>query len=288
MGASAASVFILSVGVVAASTSVIFIKASTVPPVLLAAYRMLLASLLLLPLFAAALKRHGNPGVKTLLTKSVVPGIVLAIHFITWISGSRLTLAANATLIVDMLPVVMPFVVFVIAGERVTRREILGTLVALCGIMLLVISDLGIGNMVGNALCFVSMLLYAIYLSLAKRNNDFPSIWMYVVPVYLIGGSICLVLGSLIDPPTLNLPIEELLFIAGLAVIPTVIGHTAANYAMGKLRAQLVAIMGLGEFIFATMMAYLFFREVPSVLFIPASMLVVAAAAIVLQRRRRE
>jgi drug/metabolite transporter (DMT)-like permease len=284
MGA-AGDIFLLAIGVIAGSTSVIFIKASTVPPVLLSAYRMLTAVTILLPIFIITVRRHRFRDWTALIKKTALPGLVLAIHFVTWIAGSRLTLAANATLIVDMLPVVMPLVVFVVAGERVIRREIVATVVALGGVAFLVVSDLGVGNMLGNGLCFVSMLLYAVYLSLAKRNNDLPSIWLYVVPVYLAGGLLCLAAGSAIDLPSLNLTVSELLYILGLAVIPTIIGHTVLNYAMGKLRGQLVAIMSLGEFVFATVMAFVFFREVPSILFLPASGMVVTAALIVLRRK---
>ena len=271
-------ILILAAGVCAASTSVLFIKASSVPPVLLASYRMLAAAVILFPLFVSSVRRNGIRIDTKLLAKTLPAGIVLSLHFITWIIGSRLTLAANATLIVDMIPVAMPFTLYFLSRERITGRETAATFIALAGVAFLLISDLGLGNMAGNALCFVSMLLYSLYLVLAKRNNDYPAVWIYVVPVYLIGGLVCLGIGSLFDAPFIGYRPEEWLYVAGLTVIPTVFGHTALNYSMGRLRGQVVAITSLGEFVFVAPLAYLLFGEVPSVFFIPASALILIAA----------
>jgi drug/metabolite transporter (DMT)-like permease len=44
-------------------------------------------------------------------------------------------------------------------------------------------------------MCLVSMLLFALYLALGRRNRDFPSVWLYVIPVYGQAAAVCLLVA---------------------------------------------------------------------------------------------
>ncbi|MFW6353116.1 MAG: EamA family transporter, partial [Verrucomicrobiota bacterium] len=174
---------ILLFGVFACATSVIFIRTSSTDPLLLSAYRLLLGVVFLLPLTWRARRRHPTYRMSREFRQVLWPGALLALHFITWIDGARQTAAANATLLVNMTPVAMPFFLWFVARERVTRGEMLGTLVVLMGVVLLVAADLRYAgqNVLGDVICFVSMLLYTAYLAFARRNRAIPSIYLYVV-----------------------------------------------------------------------------------------------------------
>ena len=56
---------------------------------------------------------------------------MLAAHFITWAYGARMTLTAQASLIVNLAPVAIPFFLHWLLRERINCREILGTGLAL-------------------------------------------------------------------------------------------------------------------------------------------------------------
>ena len=71
--------------------------------------------------------------------------------------------------------------------------------------------------------------------------------------------------------------------ILGLGIIPTVVGHSLVNYAMKHFRGQIVSIINMGQFVFAGMMAYLFFDEVPRWTFYIASALLVLSAWIAIR-----
>ena len=94
----------LVLGVVACSTSVLFIKESTLDPVLLSALRLWVAALVLTPLYLRARPRHPRISVH----RSLWPGLLLAVHFMTWIAGARLTPAVNSTLLVNLVPLATP------------------------------------------------------------------------------------------------------------------------------------------------------------------------------------
>ena len=93
--------------------------------------------------------------------------LVLAIHFTSWKAGARFIIAANASLIVNLAPLAMPFLLSFLAHDRVTRRELGGTLVALFGVLVLTGGDLATrGESVRrNFISFASLRCFAGYLS---------------------------------------------------------------------------------------------------------------------------
>jgi drug/metabolite transporter (DMT)-like permease len=273
---------LLLVGVFACSTSVVFIKASAVDPVLLSSFRLLGAAALLFPLFVRARRRYPAFGLGE-LRRAVMPGFVLAAHFVTWVVGARSTLAANASLIVNMVPLAMPFFLYFIAGERIARVELFATALGLTGIVILSSGDARSGHLAGDLVCFVSMLLFALYLSLGRRNRDIPSIWLYVVPLYAMAGFVCLVAGAPRLPSVLALPLREWLLLLALAVVPTILGHSLLNGAMKHFRGNVVSVCNVGQFVFAAVLAWVVFEELPKPVFWPAALLVVAAGIIALR-----
>ena len=282
---------LLFIGVFAASTSVIFIKLSHTDALLLAGYRALIAGVVLLPLFISAMRRYAGQDKGSLLLRSLMPGIFLGVHFTTWNIGARLTPAANSTLIINMLPILTPFLLFVMIREVINRAEIYGTLLSLTGLAVLGLADFRINARyaLGDAICVGSMVLYAFYMVWGRKNRDIPSLWLYVVPLYLTAGVFTLLalfignaIGMMAVDPMQFYSTRELWLILALALIPTVLGHTLFNYSLKHLRGQSVSIIVLSQFIFAGVMGYYFLEEIPSAAFYIASVLLVIGAILVI------
>ncbi len=282
---------LLLLGSYACSTSAIWIKGSSVPPTLLAAYRLLIAAVVLTPLLARDLvARRRTFGLRQ-LTPTLLPGIVLGVHAIAWNWGADKTAVANATLIVTMVPIAMPFFLFVLIREKLTGPELAGTAVSLVGVVMLGAADFRISDdyFAGDAICFGSMLLFAFYMALGRKNRGLPSIWLYVVPMYFIGGLTCLAAAPFEQGPTVTYDAKEIAMILGLALVSTAMGHSILNFCLKHMRGQVVSIINLFQFVYAGIMAVIIWGkdEAPSWAFYPASALVVAGAIIVLKGRRR-
>lgn len=282
---------ILIFGVFCCSTSVIFIKIGSTDPIVLSAYRTLLGGLFLVP-FILRVKPDARPPFRQLLKRAGPPAFFLGIHFISWIMGARLTPSANASLIVNMVPVVMPVLLLFVLQERISKAEALGTTVAIAGVILLGMGDFSLSreHALGDAVCFLSMLFYAFYLIFARKNRDLASIYLYVVPVYILSGLFCLAIAGVLEltgQPIIwvgpELP-TELLSILGLAIVPTVFGHSIINWALRTIRGQSVVIINLAQFIFAGVMGFLLLGEIPHAVFYFSSLLVVAGAVMVIRQ----
>ncbi len=274
---------LLLLGVFTCSTAVIQIKASHTHPFMLAALRCAIAAVILAPLAWREYRRHHEVYDREHLRRTFLPALVLALHFLSWSYGARMTIAAQASLVVNLAPAAIPFFLHWIVGERVNRVEILGTLIALAGVVVLSARDAltGGGDFWGNVVCFGSMLLFAWYLALGRRNRDFPSLWLYVVPVYAQAAVICFIFAMPWAGTFETGNGREWLLMLGLAVLPTIFGHSLLNASMRHLRGQVVSLWNVGQFIFAGIMAYFLFGESPAPTFYFASLLVVAGVATV-------
>ncbi|MCU0792042.1 MAG: DMT family transporter [Opitutaceae bacterium] len=277
------SLLLLLLGIIACSTAAVMIKASTTHPAVLAAVRLILAAGLLTPLLLRELRIHSDRLPAAWLRRTTLPSLALAAHFITWAYGARMTLTAQASLIVNLAPIAIPFFLHWLMRERITTREVVGTLLALAGVFVLSARDAlaGGGDWAGNAMCFGSMLLFAWYLALGRKNRDVPSLWIYVVPIYWQSAVFCGVAALALDADFVVTSPREWGLLIGLAFVPTIIGHSLLNRSMRALRGQLVSVANLGQFIFAGLMAWMLFGEFPSPVFYAAASLVIAGVALV-------
>ncbi len=278
------SYLLLFVGVFACSTSGVLIRLSASDSLVLTAFRLLTGALIVLPLFIAKARAAGGVS-REQIRRTHLPSLVLAIHLITWTVGSRMTALAQASLIVNLVPIAMPFFLLWFASERINRAEVIGTALAIAGVLILSIRDAraGGGSLAGDALCFFSMILFALYLALGRRNRDTGSIWLYVAPVYAQAGLVCLAIAlPRIHGFAWGSPREWIIMVA-LGVVPTVCGHSILNRAMRRIRGQVVSLCNSTQFVYAGVMSYLIFREAPRMIFYPACVIVLLGLVIVVR-----
>jgi drug/metabolite transporter (DMT)-like permease len=273
----------LLLGVFACSTSAVFIRLSATNPFVLTAARLLIAIAMLSPVFLFELRKHRGSFTWAHVRRTHLPALVIAAHLIAWTIGARLTAVAQSTLIVNLVPIALPFFLHWIASERVNRAEILGTVVAVAGLVTLSAKDAiaGGGSLAGNAMCVLSMLLFALYVALARRNRDFPSVWLYMIPVYGQAALLCLAVALPWVGTFQFGSLRECSLMFALAAVPTVCGHSLLNAAIRGIRGQIVSLVNVSQFIFAAVMGYFLFDELPPLVFYAASAIVVAGLAIV-------
>lgn len=286
----ATRILLLFLGQMITSTAVILIKINTIHPVLFASIRVLGAGALLSPLFVREARRiHGGISFAA-VRPAIVPGIFLAIHFMSWTLAARTTIAANANLIVNMVPLFMPIVVFVLLRERLRRFEAIGTLVALVGFGALALPNVrgSSETLLGDALAFGSMLFFTVYLALARRNRGAGNVWLYVTPLYLMAGMISLVVSFFFTSPWAEpWSATNILSLAGIILGPTIIGHTAINHAMSRLPTQLVGLSQLSQTIWAGLLGFFLLGEVPAPEFAIAAVCIVAGVTVIVAGHSR-
>lgn len=280
---------LLFLGVLAGSTAVIMIKASTEFPLLIASYRLFVAAVVLSPLFFREVRRSETAYTWKQVGWSALPALALAVHFMTWVIGARMTQASNASLLVNMLPVALPFFLWVFYRERVTKVEVIGSLIAVSGVFLLSGASFRASpqTFLGDLVCLGSMLAFAVYMALGRKNAGRISLWTYLVPLYTMAGVMCLIVALFFINPIKAYEPHNLLYMLGLGIIPTVIGHSILNYSMKFFRGQVVGIANLGQIIFAMIMGFIFFQEIPAPIYFAAAGLILCGILTVMLYNRK-
>ena len=276
---------ILLIGILFGGTAIVWIKASDENPMLVASFRLLVAAVVLTPFFFRDLGKFPGTYRWKQFSWAILPAAALAFHLMTWVVGARMTLASNAVLIANLTPVAVPFFVWIFYKEKVNRQEILGTILALVGLVWSTGSSLAFSqtNFIGEIICFASMLGYAMYMALGRKNGGRISLWLYMIPLYYVGGLICLVSALFVINPIKPYTLHNILMMTALGIFPTVLGHTILNYSMKHFRSQVVSVANLGQILVGSFLGFLFLGDVPRPSFYVAAVVIVLGILIVLR-----
>ncbi|MFH1810060.1 MAG: DMT family transporter [Pseudomonadota bacterium] len=248
MGIPPRILIFLAVGLVAASQSGNLIRIGDAHPLAIAAWRLILASLVLAP-FAVPHRQvlATRPGHERALL--VLTGVVLAAHLTTWTAAIQWTTVANATSVLALGPVVTAFGALLFLGEKPRPRFVVAVLLGFSGVVAIGGGDLRLdpSHAAGDAMAVLSMVLFSAYLLLGRRlRGEVPNI-LYVTVVYAVAGVSAAVLLVMVGQPVFDHGARNWLCFALMAAIPTLIGHTAINSALRYISAGQAALATLVE-----------------------------------------
>jgi len=255
---------ILTVSIMAVSTASILIKLSTSPPLVIAAYRLLFATLMLTPLYIVegGHRRLMALGPRRLLILIAV-GFILAVHFASWITSLSYTTVASSVIFVHMDPIIVALLSHLLLGERLSVKRFIGVLIAFLGAIIIGWGDLRIGNLYGDLLSLLGAFALALYLVAGRSLRRSLSLLEYVTPLYATSAAL-LILGCLIMNIRLYpYPVREYLLFLLIAFIPMILGHTLFNWALRYVEAPVVSVSLLGEPIGASLLALIILGELP-------------------------
>ena len=251
-------------GIVAISTASIFIKLCDAHPLVIASYRLGLASLILAPI-ALRPRRYTKilPGRWKLLS---LTGLFLALHFAFWIASLKYTSVASSVVIVNIHPVFVGLGSYVILKERVTKLMILGILLSITGGMVIGFSDFTFStdSALGDLLALGGALMASGYLMAGRRLRQEMDLFSFIFPVYATASIAVVLIGLVVGVPFFGYSVRTYALFLMLAIIPQLIGHSTFNWALKFFSASTVAVLILGEPIGSTLLAYWILGETVS------------------------
>ena len=206
------------------------------PALALAAWRTLLCGAVyaaLRPRDLRALAGLDGRGRLTLLAGSTL----LAAHFALWISAFEHTSYASAVLLLVMQPVFGALLGLLVLGERPTAGTWLAVLGSAAGLALLVHDDLGRpGGLFGDTLAVAGSLAIAVfYLAVRPLRRGFP-FPAFMAACYGMAGVQLAALALVLGDPLTGFDARGWWCVAGLVLVPTVVGHACFNWAVPRVR----------------------------------------------------
>ena len=258
----------LLISIIAVSTASILIRWTNAPPLAIASYRMLLSVVMLLPFFLRnkGIEKLRMQGLRQLVNLMLV-GIVLAVHFASWITRLSLTSVASSVIFVHIDPIFVAIVSHFFLGDRITRRNILGIIISFIGISVIAMGDAGEGasNLTGDILALIGGIMLGLYIMggrVYRKNLDLTT---YVTPVYSVAAASLIVMSIFTGTHLTGFSSNTYGLFFLIALVPMIFGHTLYNWALRYLSAPVVSLSLLGEPVGASFLAFLLLGETPGV-----------------------
>lgn len=283
----------LCLGLLAVSSASIFIRyaqADGAPSLVIAAYRLTLATVVILPVallhHRAELRRLGAWE----WGRVAASGVFLGLHFGTWISSLEYTTVANSVVFVSTAPLFVALMAAIFLKEKLTRWVLFGLALALAGSVLVGLADacsaeggcpplsafLQGSGFFGDMLALAGAVTVAAYIILGRTVRAGMSLIVYIlltygtaaltliVSVFLLRGSFMGFAPAEFGQSLLAGGLSWGVCVILLALVPQLIGHTAYNWALKYLPATFVSVTVLGEPLGSIVLAYWLLGETPT------------------------
>jgi len=256
-------VVILGVGIVAVSTGAIFARLADAPALVTAAYRVGLATLILLPftLWKAGAELRGLS--RRQVGLAGLSGLFLALHFALWIASLDYTSVANSVVLVNTVPLWVALLAPLVTSDRIGRRTVLSAVLCVGGAAAIGAEGASLGGDVlrGDMLAVGGAMAAAVYIVLGRKLRANVSLLAYVTICYGCAAVLLWLLVLILRLPVVGFSTQTYWAFIGMAVISQVVGHTSYNWSLRWFSSSLVAVSLLGEPIGSSILAYFIFGE---------------------------
>jgi drug/metabolite transporter (DMT)-like permease len=273
----------IMIGILAVSTASIFIRFAQeeVPSLVIAAWRLTIASLILVPIAATRHKTELQGLSRKGLLLALLSGTFLALHFATWITSLQYTSVASSVVLVSTIPLWVALLSPITIKEPIGKAVFMGLVFALIGGVIVAISDtcsitqggVSCPNMsefmqgqafLGDALAVCGAIAGAGYLLIGRKLRANMSLVSYISLVYGMAAIVLIIIMLVAGLNFFGYSPQSYVWLILLAIIPQLIGHSTFNWALAYLSAAFVSITLLGEPIGSTILAYIILHEKPT------------------------
>ena len=258
------------VGVFGISLSSIFVKYSTAPSAVTAAYRLLWTVLLMSPVTFGSreIRRELLQISRKNMWLSCLSGVFLAIHFTLWFESLRHTSVASSTTIVctEVIWVSLGYALFL--KGHMGFQAVLAIAVTLLGSVLIAFADSSAGgaHLYGDLLSLLAAIAVAAYVLLGRVVRETVTTTVYTFVVYASCAVVLLLFCLLQGNPLFGYGISGIIVGLMLAIFSTILGHSIFSWCLKYFSPSFVSASKLCEPVVAAVLAGFLFGESPAAL----------------------
>lgn len=266
------------VGVIGISLSAIFVKYSTAPSAVTAAFRLLWTVVLMTPVVFG--KKEVRKELLSIDKKqgvlSALSGVFLAAHFVLWFESLHHTSVASSTTIVctEVIWVSLGFVFFM--KGRLSGKAMGAIAVTFLGSVLIACADSAAGglHLYGDTLALLAAIAVAVYTLIGRIVREKVSTTVYTYVVYS-ACALLLVLTCLVQKQSLlGYGFSPVIVGLLLAIFSTILGHSIFSWCLKYFSPSFVSASKLCEPVVAAIAAGFLFGEMPVFLQVIGSILI--------------
>ncbi len=284
----------LITGIACVSFASILIRlADDVPSVVMTAYRLTIASFILI-VWSLSKRYKIFPNSKKELLLAALGGLFLSAHFIFWIASIKYTTISSSTTLVATSPIFVGILSYILFREKQSLAIQISILLSIAGSAVLASSDGGIFSknlneisLLGDMLAILGAAAVSVYFIIGSKLRKNMKIMQYITLVYSSAAILSTIFVILSGEHFTGYKINSYIYMFLLAIIPQLIGHTSFNWALGHISASAVSIATLGEPIGATILAYIIFSEKVGTIQIAGMLMIFSAIVISAKNSKR-
>ena len=261
----------LGIAILAVSTSAILIRYSSAPTLVIALYRVLFTTVLLLPFAVHSYRDAFYQLSRRDWIAASAAGVALALHFALWFESLAWTSVAASVTIVQIQVLFVASGAALFLSERITRRASVGMMIALCGIAIMSFGGtivgaptVGSAPLYGNILAIVAAVCMAGYVLTGRSLRQRIPLVPYVVIVYAVCVVVLLALTTAVNDTLFAYPPYEWFLFILMALGPGILGHTVLNWALAHVESSVVSVSLLAEPVCSTVLAVVLLSELPT------------------------
>ncbi len=276
----------LFAGVLAVSFAAVFIRLAEAPPLVIAAYRLTIAAVILIPIAwvrsGSSLKKLSRRDVFLVLLSSVF----VALHFGLWITSLSYTSIASAVVLVTCHPAFVAAFSYFLWDERLGKVTIGGIIVALAGVIFINYSGFTFSSeaIIGNSLALAAGFFMGAYLLIGGQLRARIDLLTYLTLIYSVAAIILLIAAASLGYSFIGYSPTTYVMMILLALVPQLIGHSLLNQAIRLIPVTLVSVAIIGEPIGATILGYFILGEMPMVSEVAGGLLILTGIFMVMGR----
>ncbi|WP_437334323.1 DMT family transporter [Sorangium sp. So ce394] len=282
--ARSAALFVVLASLAFAASGPLARYARPVHPLFVAFGRVVLAAVALSLLDLRAIARSAA-GLSLRQRAAVLgAGLLLAAHFALFLWGLDRTSIAAALSLISLEPLAVVLCAWAFFRVRPTRAEQAGVLLATAG-ALVIASAAGAGEhrLSGDLMVVGATVLYGLYVSFARALRDALPARSYAALVYasaavFLAAALPAAPGALdgVAPP----PAHAAVAIVALALVPTLVGHTAVQAAARRMSPSIIALVSPGETLGGILIGALWLGAIPTTTEIAGAAIILAGATV--------
>ena len=256
------------IGVFGISLSSIFVKYSTAPSAVTAAYRLLWTVVLMTPVTLGSTEIrtelfHVN---KRTVLLSCLSGLFLAVHFTLWFESLRHTSVASSTTIVCTEVIWVSLGYALLLKGKISRKAVGAIAVTLIGSVLIALADSSSdgAHLYGDVLSLLAAVAVAAYVLLGRIVREHSSTAVYTYIVYSACSVSLLIICIVQKMSLVGYGFSGILVGLLLAIFSTILGHSIFSWCLKYFSPSFVSASKLCEPVVAAVLASFLFGEIPT------------------------
>ncbi|AXI08031.1 EamA family transporter [Oceanobacillus zhaokaii] len=255
------------IGVIAISTTAIFIKlASGAPITIIANYQLLIAVIIMSPTIVTKYKHEFQSNTWKNWLNLIISGIFLTIYLILFMESLQRTSVSSSALILTLQSIFTLLLPFIFRQEKLSSGAFISAIIILFGNAIILRGDFLLGTDVfyGDIFAILAAIAFSIFQLLAQPMRRRVSFITHTFIVFSVGLVVLTIYNIGQQHSFVSFPVHYWWVFIALAIVPTFFGQYLFNWAAKWMNTSTISFAITFQPVGATILALLILNEMVS------------------------